>query len=496
MAQPIGEWDGIIRLRPGPHSSVVGYAKAGMAKTNNAPIAISPSIVLGATTTLDIIISTPVPSTYRVASHGDLNLILGADGSLSFGPVTLPPSSFPFDGLPHAITISLSATSISMQVDDGASYSAPYTPTSAPHPLYIGGGRNHEAPWAIGLSVHDIMVSDSGGTLLHYAFDSSDPLGVAWDSSPNALHGTCQDVIREGRTNLRSIASPIASHTSRIGSGLRMAVNVLRMACSAFRIGSGARTTPITITRPIRTVSGRIGMGMRNAAITACTLIWDKISDTYVRVCVTGPTRISPLRSRAIRTGSGLRMAMNGLRMSSSVFRIGSGTRTPITITRSIKAVSGRIGRGVRNVAITACTLIWDKVNDTYVRVCVTGPTRISPFRSWAIREGSGLRAVVNGLRMASSAFRIGSGARFPITITRPIRAVSSRIGRGVRKSTSTVAPIHSIASRVVSGLRTVVSVLRKVCSAITTPFHLHWERTNLKGEFTTVCYLKGTFKE
>ena len=53
MAQPTGEWDGTIRLTPGPHSSVVGYAKAGMAKTNNAPIAISPSIVLGATTSLE-----------------------------------------------------------------------------------------------------------------------------------------------------------------------------------------------------------------------------------------------------------------------------------------------------------------------------------------------------------------------------------------------------------------------------------------------------------
>ena len=459
MAQPIGEWDGTIRLRPGPHSSVVGYAKAGMARANNAPIAISPSIVLGATTSLAIIISTAVPSTYRVASHGDLNLMLGADGSLSFGPVTLPPSSFPFDGLPHAITISLSATSISMQVDDGASYSAPYTPTSTPHPLYIGGGRNHEAPWAIGLSVHDIMVSDSGGTLLHYAFDSSDPLGVAWDSSPNALHGTCQDVIREGRTNLRSTASLIASHTFRIGSGLRMAVNGLRMACSAFRIGSGPRNS-ITITRPIKAVSDRIGRGVRKPT-----------------------SAVAPMHSIISRVGSGLRTVVNGLRMSCSAFRIGSGTRTPITITRTIRVVSGRIGRGVRKSTST-----------------------VAPMHSIASRMGSGLRTVVNGLRIASSAFRIGSGARVSITITKPIRAVSSRTGRGVRKPTSTISPTHSIASRVGSGLRTVVSVLRMVCSAITTPFHLHWERTHAYGEFCTTlylsatfaseCHLKGTFKE
>jgi len=489
MAQPIGEWDGTIRLTPGLHSSVVGYAKAGMAKTNNAPIAISPSIVLGATTTLDIIISTPVPSTYRVASHGDLNLVLGADGSLSFGPVTLPPSSFPFDGLPHAITISLSATSISMQVDDGASYSAPYTPTSAPHPLYIGGGRNHEAPWAIGMSVHDIMVSDSGGTILHYAFDSSDPLGVAWDSSPNALHATCQDVIREGRTNLRSTLSPIVSHTSRIGSGLRKAVNVLRMASSAYRIGSGARKASITITRPIRAVSGRIGMGMRNAAITACTLIWDKISDTYVRVCVTGPTRISPLRSGAIRVGGGTRSSIShGLRMACSAFRIGSGVRVPITITRPIKAVSGRIGRGVRK-----------------------STSAVAPTHSIASRIGSGLRTVVNGLRMASSAFRIGSGARTPITITKPIRAVSSRTGRGVRNTATMVctliwdkvndtyervcvttqpyiSTLRSTATRVGVGHRDASSHISRIFAHITTPFHLHWERIYLKGEFSDEC--------
>ena len=182
-----------------------------MAKANNAPIAISPSIVLGATTSLDIIISTPVPSTYRVASHGDLNLILGADGSLSFGPVTLPPSSFPFDGLPHAITISLSATSISMQVDDGASYSAPYTPTSASPSLHRG-GRNHEAPWAIGLSVHDIMVP----IRWHFTSLCLRFLRSSWS------HGLIPNACMPLRMYWRAAQSAfhrflIASHASRIG---------------------------------------------------------------------------------------------------------------------------------------------------------------------------------------------------------------------------------------------------------------------------------------
>lgn len=237
-------------------TSLVGHAKAGLAKVGRSPRVDGGVLPEATNISYSVRLAAFSPSDLHIIQHGPVSLSIASTGAIRFGPLQSAPSSFPFNGDAHTIAAVGTPTSHYIYLDGVKIVEVPTPfPTVSVAPLYIGRNNEGTGPWALNCHIYDVEVKSGADTLLHYAFDDLNR-EVATDSGPLGLDGAISGCAIVSRHSTMSWAERLTASSSRSMSGLRSVVSGLRTAARAFRSSIGSRASS-SHTGAVKGVLGR-----------------------------------------------------------------------------------------------------------------------------------------------------------------------------------------------------------------------------------------------